>query len=76
LLLMPLLRQHRILAQVAGHDLAVIKLLPPLVIDDADIAWIEDAFDQVLSECEHLGGLWELGRTLADHARRARSVAA
>jgi ornithine--oxo-acid transaminase len=74
--LIPLLREHRILAQVAGHDLPVIKLLPPLVISDADLAWIEDAFDQVLGECERLGGIWELGRTLVDQARKARGAAA
>jgi ornithine--oxo-acid transaminase len=72
LLLIPLLRRHRILAQVAGHDLSVIKLLPPLVISDADEEWIEAAFEQVLQESESLGEIWELGRSLVGHALRAR----
>ena len=37
LILIPLLRQHRILAQVAGHGLPVIKLLPPLVVGEGDV---------------------------------------
>ena len=76
LVLIPLLRQHRILAQVAAHDLPVIKLLPPLVICDADLAWIEGAFDQLLSETESLGAIWQLGRTLAQHALKRRSAVA
>ena len=72
LLLIPLLRRHRILAQVAGHDLPVIKLLPPLVISDADEEWIEAAFEQVLQESESLGEIWDLGRSLVGHALRAR----
>jgi ornithine--oxo-acid transaminase len=39
LLLIQLLRDHAILAQVAGHDLPVIKLLPPLVLDEQDVHW-------------------------------------
>ncbi len=76
LVLIPLLRRHHILAQVAGHNMPVIKLLPPLVISDADVAWIEDAFVAVTTDSESLGGIWDLGRTLAQHALKARSQAA
>jgi ornithine--oxo-acid transaminase len=76
LLLIPLLQRHRILTQVAGHNMPVIKLLPPLVIDDDDVAWIVDAFTAVTSDSESLGGIWDLGRKLAEHAVRARSQAA
>jgi ornithine--oxo-acid transaminase len=72
LVLIALLRRHRILAQVAGHDLPVIKLLPPLVISDADVEWIETAFEKVLKESESLGEIWDLGRTLVSHALRNR----
>ncbi len=37
---MPLFRRHHILAQVAGDNMQVIKLLPPFVITEADIVWI------------------------------------
>lgn len=76
LLLIPLLRRHRILAQVAGHDLPVIKLLPSLVISDSDVESIEIAFEQVLRQSESLGAIWDLSRTLVSHALRARSDAA
>jgi ornithine--oxo-acid transaminase len=39
LILIPLLRDHRILAQVAGHDLPVVRLLPPLVLSEEDLDW-------------------------------------
>jgi ornithine--oxo-acid transaminase len=73
LILIPLFQQHRILAQVAGHNMPVIKLLPPLVIGEDDAALIETAFAQVLAEAESLGGIWDLGRTLASQALKARA---
>jgi ornithine--oxo-acid transaminase len=37
LVVVPLFSQHRILTQVAGHDMAVVKILPPLMIAEADL---------------------------------------
>ena len=37
LVVVPLFRDHRILSQVAGHGMAVIKGLPPLTVDDDDL---------------------------------------
>ncbi|MGI9449120.1 MAG: aspartate aminotransferase family protein [Geminicoccaceae bacterium] len=71
LILMPLFERHRILAQVAGHGLPVIKLLPPLVINDDDIQWIGNAFDHVIRESENLGAVWQRGKNLAKHAMSA-----
>jgi ornithine--oxo-acid transaminase len=68
LVLMPLFERHRILAQVAGHGMPVIKLLPPLVVGDDDLAWIENAFDTVIRESENLGAVWQRGKNLARHA--------
>jgi len=76
LILMPLLARHRILAQVAGHAVPVIKLLPPLVVSEEDLVWIQSAFEQVVRETESLGAVWHLGRTLAGHALRERAGAA
>ena len=73
LILIPLFKRHRILAQVAGHAMPVIKLLPPLVLSDADAAWIEDAFEDVVRESHALGAVWDLGRTLAGHALKNRA---
>ncbi len=74
LILIPLFQRHRIMAQVAGHDLPVIKLLPPFVLGDDDARGIVDAFADVAREAQGLGAIWELGRTLAENARKARAA--
>lgn len=76
LILIPLFKKHRILAQVAGHAMPVIKLLPPLVVDEADARWITDAFEDVVAESHALGAVWDLGRTLAGHALKNKAGAA
>ena len=76
LILIQLLRNHRILAQVAGHDLPVIKLLPPLVLDEQDLDWTLRAFAAVIGDSQSLAGLASLGRELAGHALRTRADAA
>ena len=49
LVTIPLFRDHKILAQVAGHANRTIKLLPTLVIDAEDCRWIEESFDTVIA---------------------------
>ncbi len=73
LILVPLFQKHRILAQVAGHAMPVIKLLPPLVIDEADCTWIETAFENAVRDSHTIGAVWDLGRTLAGHALKAQA---
>ncbi|MEY4581647.1 MAG: hypothetical protein RL701_6350, partial [Pseudomonadota bacterium] len=74
--IIPLFTQHRILSQVAGHEMAVIKLLPPLCITREDEDWIVSAFDDVLAECHRLpGATWDLATTLAKNAIRAQAGA-
>jgi acetylornithine/succinyldiaminopimelate/putrescine aminotransferase len=55
LLVVPLFREHRILTQVAGHHMNVVKALPPLVIDEADIERFAGALDRVIGRFESLG---------------------
>ena len=76
LILIQLLRNHRILAQVAGHDLPVIKLLPPLVLSEQDVEWMLRAFAAVIGDSQSLASLASLGRELAGHALRTRADAA
>jgi ornithine--oxo-acid transaminase len=76
LILIPLFKKHRMLAQVAGHAMPVIKLLPPLVIDEADARWIGESFEDVVADAHALGAVWDLGRTLAGHALKNRAGAA
>jgi len=49
-----LFKDHRILAQVAGHRMNVLKATPPLVVDDDDIARFADALDAILARAERL----------------------
>jgi len=76
LITIPLFQQHKILSQVAGHDIHTIKLLPPLIITAEDCTWIERSFDAVIADAHRLpGAAWSLGKTLAEHAIRARASA-
>jgi len=73
LIVIPLLKDHKILTQVAGHGNHTIKLLPPLIITDADCDWIERSFDAVIAEAHRVpGAIWSLGKTLVENAVRAR----
>ena len=48
LVVVPLFRKHRILSQVAGHDLPVLKGLPPLVLTERDVDDLVNALDDVI----------------------------
>jgi ornithine--oxo-acid transaminase len=50
LVVVPLFTRHRILSQVAGHDLPVLKGLPPLVLDEQDIDTFVGALDDVIAK--------------------------
>jgi len=74
LIVIPLLKDHRILTQVAGHGNHTIKLLPPLIITDADCDWIEKSFETVIADAHRVpGAIWSLGKTLIENAARARA---
>ena len=65
----PLFKDHRILTQVAGHGMNVVKLLPPLNLTQKDHDWIVNSFDQVIADTHQVpGSIWSLGKTLATHA--------
>ncbi|MGD0167280.1 MAG: aspartate aminotransferase family protein [Gaiellaceae bacterium] len=50
----PLFSRHHILSQVAGHSVAVLKALPPLVVSNEDIAWLTDALDDSIARARSL----------------------
>ncbi len=54
--LIPLLDKHHILTQVAGHHIDVIKLIPPLVINEEDVKWFLTAFEDVLVQMHKFPG--------------------
>jgi ornithine--oxo-acid transaminase len=73
LVVIPLLIEHKLLTQVAGHGSHTVKLLPPLIISEADCDWIEGAFDAVIADAHRVpGAVWTLGKTLAENALAAR----
>ncbi|HET7571792.1 MAG TPA: aspartate aminotransferase family protein [Gaiellaceae bacterium] len=48
LVVAPLFTRHRILTQVAGHNMAVVKVLPPLVLSEQDVdGFVESLRDTV-----------------------------
>jgi ornithine--oxo-acid transaminase len=69
LITVPLFQRHRILTQVAGNNMNIIKLLPPLIISEAEVNLFVDAFEDVLADChKYPGTLWDFGATLAKQA--------
>lgn len=74
LVTVPLFERHRILSQTAGHDVAVVKFLPPLTISDADRRWIARSVERVIADTENMGGaIWDLGKSLARAAIKTRA---
>ena len=54
LVVVPLFRDHRILSQVAGHGLNVLKALPPLVVTEDDLEWFASALDETVARAEKM----------------------
>jgi len=62
MLVTTLFTKHRILSQIAGHAMDVIKILPPLIVGEKEIDRFVTALDTVLDECRSFPGpLWDLG---------------
>jgi ornithine--oxo-acid transaminase len=73
-ILMPLLTEHHILAQVAGHRLDVIKLIPALVLSKADADRIVAALDETTRACSKFPGpAWEALRRIGANTVRKPS---
>jgi ornithine--oxo-acid transaminase len=71
LVVVPLHNRHRILTQVAGDHMAVIKLLPPLTIGDEEVATFLAAFEDVMADAMRPNGLAvDFGRTLINQSLR------
>ncbi|MFN2627095.1 MAG: aspartate aminotransferase family protein [Gaiellaceae bacterium] len=65
----PLFSEHRILSQVAGHGMAVLKALPPLTLSEEDVADVAAALDQAIRKAHRLP------RSLASFALTAAGFA-
>ncbi|HET6635830.1 MAG TPA: aspartate aminotransferase family protein [Streptomyces sp.] len=69
MVVVPLLQRHRVLTQVSGDHLEVIKLIPPLIIGEAEVDRFVAAFTAVMDDAHDGGGLlWDFGRTLVRQA--------
>lgn len=59
--IIPLMQDHGVLTQVAGHNIDVIKLIPPLVIDEADARYFISSFSEVMQNLHTFPGpCWEV----------------
>ena len=60
-----LYHKHGILTQVSGDHLEVIKLIPPLIIGEAEVDRFLAAFVSVMDEA-HAGSamIWDFGKSL------------
>src|SRR5215467_11318412 len=54
LVAVPLFTKHHILTQVAGHDMAVIRILPPLVVTDEDVEEFADALRATIKDAQRM----------------------
>jgi ornithine--oxo-acid transaminase len=73
LLTVPLFDRHRIFCQVAGHRMNVVKALPALVVEEAEIRRFAAALDAVLESATRLPRAFaELGFRLASRGVKAR----
>ncbi|HEY3529124.1 MAG TPA: aspartate aminotransferase family protein [Nocardioides sp.] len=64
-----LYHRHRILTQVAGDHMEVLKLLPPLTIGEAEVDVFVDALADVIEQANRSSGwVWDFGRRLAQRA--------
>ncbi len=69
MVVLPLFQRHRILTQVAGDHMDVIKLLPPLMIGDEEVQWFLEGFTDVMESAHKGNGLMvDFGRTLVKQA--------
>jgi ornithine--oxo-acid transaminase len=54
LVVVPLFRKRHILTQVAGHDMAVVRILPPLVLTDADVDEFAEALRSTIKSAQRM----------------------
>ncbi|MFJ8078465.1 aspartate aminotransferase family protein [Streptomyces sp. NPDC096176] len=69
MVVVPLMQRHRILTQVSGDHMEVIKLIPPLIIGEREVDRFVTAFEAVMEDAHGGGGLmWDFGKTLVRQA--------
>jgi ornithine--oxo-acid transaminase len=72
----PLFTRHRILSQVAGYGMNVVKFIPPLTLQESDRRWIVEAVTDVVADAHRIpGAAWDFGKTLATQAMKTKAGA-
>ena len=72
MIIIPLLKKHHILTQVAGYHTEVIKFLPPLVATKQDMDWFLQAMQEVLADTQKFpGAAWDTVLGLAKNVVKA-----
>ncbi len=65
LIIGPLFHRHGILTQVAGDEMNIVKLLPPLICGQEEVDYFVAALDDVLNDAHRNSSLiFEFGKTL------------
>lgn len=73
LITVPLFQRHRILSQVAGHGMNVVKFMPPLILNEDDRRWMIEAVTDVVADAHRAGAVWDFGKSLATQAIRMKT---
>ena len=72
----PLMQDHRILSQVAGHAIPVLKLTPPLTISSDDVTEFLGAFEKTMIGIHRFPGpAWDALRRIALNSLRPNNAA-
>ena len=72
LVVMSLIKDYHILTQVGGPGVNINKLLPPLIIGEAEVKLIVEAFDQIMTDTQKFPGkVWGLSTELVKEAMRS-----
>jgi ornithine--oxo-acid transaminase len=72
--IIPLMDKHHIITQVAGHNIDVLKLLPPLVIGDEDVQWFLKSFEEVMVQMHKFPGpAWDVLMDIGKNALTSRA---
>jgi ornithine--oxo-acid transaminase len=76
LITMPLFHDHRILCQVAGHRMNVVKALPALVVSEEEVRRFAAAVEEVVAAAERVPSAmarfgWRMARRARSGSRRS-----